>query len=136
MKKTELKDCPQWLLLADTISEDVIIDNTGCLIWLGGEFLGGEFLGGSFLGGEFLGGSFGIINKWSFSFISNGKMKIGCKLESLEFWDKWFEGNEEFETKRGTAEFGKIKAQYILCKSYLQFLRDFEPNSPLIKSLF
>lgn len=44
MKKTELKNCPQWLLDADD--------------FLGGNFLGGNFLSGNFLGGDFLGGNF------------------------------------------------------------------------------
>ena len=58
MKKTELKNCPQWLLDANTTDEDVDFDKYGVLIWRGGEFRGGEFLGGYFLGGEFLGGEF------------------------------------------------------------------------------
>lgn len=46
MRKTELANCPKWLLNADTYNEDVSIDKYGTLIWSGGEFRGGEFLGG------------------------------------------------------------------------------------------
>jgi len=37
MKKTELKNCPQWLLDADTLNEDVSFDKYGTLIWHSGE---------------------------------------------------------------------------------------------------
>lgn len=45
MKKTELKNCPQWLLDASTKNEDVDFDEYGFLIWSGVEFLGGYFRG-------------------------------------------------------------------------------------------
>ena len=58
MKKTELINCPQWLLDADTENEDVDFDSYGILIWRGGNFRGGNFRGGNFLGGNFWGGNF------------------------------------------------------------------------------
>jgi len=58
MKKSELPNCPQWLLDADTKNEDVRYDALGRVEWLSGTFLGGTFRGGSFLGGRFLGGDF------------------------------------------------------------------------------
>jgi len=58
MLKTELANCPQWLLDADTEDEDVYFNQFGILIWRGGNFLGGEFLGGDFRGGNFIGGAF------------------------------------------------------------------------------
>jgi hypothetical protein len=58
MRKTELKNCPQWLMNASTKNEDVDFNEYGVFVWRGGEFLGGEFLGGYFRGGEFRGGEF------------------------------------------------------------------------------
>ncbi|MDP4112885.1 MAG: hypothetical protein Q8924_12280 [Bacillota bacterium] len=58
MRKTELVNCPQWLLNATTENEDVDFDQYGILVWNGGDFLGGNFRGGDFLGGNFLGGNF------------------------------------------------------------------------------
>ena len=58
MKKTELPNCPQWLLDADTENEDVRYDAKGRVEWLSGDFRGGDFLGGDFWGGNFRGGNF------------------------------------------------------------------------------
>jgi len=115
MKKTELKNCPQWLLNASTKNEDVNLDRYGTLIWSGGEFLGGyfrggEFLGGYFRGGEFLGGEFRggeflggyflgekiskaplfifNIGKWSAA-ITQTKMAIGCKNYLHAEWESF-----------------------------------------------
>jgi hypothetical protein len=207
MKKSELKNCPEWLVKADTFNEDVDWDIYGNLIWkggefrggyflggefrggefrggeflggefrggyfLGGEFLGGEFLGGYFLGGEFRGGYFlggefrggefrggyflggeflggeflggefrggyflggeflgGVMNphcKWRVcGVMPDGRVKIGCKEKTMEEWDAWFAGTEEFETKRGTKDFAKIHAMFLSLKAYVIFLKDFD----------
>ena len=57
MRKTELKNCPQWLLDAHTENEDVDF-KCGILVWHGGNFWGGDFRGGDFCDGNFLGGDF------------------------------------------------------------------------------
>ena len=57
MRKTELPNCPQWLLDARTEYEDVVVED-GILVWRAGNFLGGNFRGGDFLGGNFRGGNF------------------------------------------------------------------------------
>jgi len=57
MKISELVECPQWLLDAETSNADVEIKN-GWVIWNSGDFRGGDFLGGNFLGGNFRGGDF------------------------------------------------------------------------------
>lgn len=48
MKKTELKNCPQWLLDADTQGEDVQWSSPSqrYIVWRGGAFRGGELWGG------------------------------------------------------------------------------------------
>ena len=50
MLKTELANCPQWLLDADTEDEDVYFNQFGILIWSSGDFLDGNFRGGDFRG--------------------------------------------------------------------------------------
>ncbi len=138
MKKHELENCPQWLLDADTLNEDVrwhSSDNT-ILVWEGGYFRGGEFLGGYFLGGEFLGGEFlGFTpsKKWTVKVFKNGEIGIGCKTKTIKAWDRWFEGDEEFSSPRNSEDFKYIKSHWELCKAYLFFLRDFEPSHPVIK---
>ena len=117
MRKTELKNCPQWLMDAATTNEDVDFNEYGVLIWRGGEFRGGEFRGGHFLGGKFRGEEISKapififnIGKWSAS-ITKTKMSIGCQSHThnklvnftddeirgmsngaIEFWQK----NKEF----------------------------------------
>jgi hypothetical protein len=58
MKISELKNAPEWLVMADTKNADVDYNRFGQVVWNGGYFLGGEFRGGYFRGGEFLGGYF------------------------------------------------------------------------------
>jgi len=58
MKISELKNAPEWLVLADTKNADVDITSYGWVIWNSGDFRSGNFLGGDFLGGNFLGGNF------------------------------------------------------------------------------
>ncbi len=57
--------------------------------------------------------------------IKNDLIKIGCKEKSIEDWDIWFSGTEEYSTKRGTKDFAKIQAMYISLKAYTNFLKDF-----------
>ena len=84
----------------------------------GGYFLGGEFRGGYFLGGEFRGGVMGSFSKWFVGLTYEGNIKIGCKTMTVQEWDKWFKGKEEFETKRNTPEFKRIYASYLSIKAY------------------
>ena len=58
MKISELKNAPEWLVLANTQNADVEMTDWGWVIWKGGDFRGGDFLGGNFLGGDFRGGDF------------------------------------------------------------------------------
>ncbi len=47
------------------------------------------------------------------------QIKIGCKEKSIPEWDRWFDSEEEYETKRGTFEFRQIEAHYEAVKAYL-----------------
>ena len=134
MKKTELKNCPQWLLDAETVNEDVDFDRYGILIWRGGYFLGGEFRGGEFRGGEFLGGKFRggefrggyflgeaitkapififNIGKWSAS-ITSKMMAIGCQHHSHEDWRN-FTDDQISDMAYGAMEFWQKNKDFLL----------------------
>ena len=60
--------------------------------------------------------------KWSVAII-DGKIKIGCKTNSIEVWDAFFTSTEIFETERNTPEFIRIEANYLAAKAYLQHLK-------------
>ncbi len=119
MKISECKNAPEWLVLAETKNADVEVSESGWVIWKGGDFLGGYFRGGYFLGGEFRGGIMMPLCKWVYGFDHDGKIKIGCKSKSLEDWQKWFDSDEEYSTKRGTEDFKKIRACFEAAKAYL-----------------
>jgi len=63
-----------------------------------------------------------IFAKWSISIIDNKIIKIGCKQKTIEEWDLWFSGIEEYSTKRGTDDFKRIYAAYLAHKIYIQTL--------------
>jgi len=44
--------------------------------------------------------------------ITSGWITIGCRTETVEWWDAWFAGTEELETTRGTEAFDMIQAEY------------------------
>ena len=60
--------------------------------------------------------------KWWHSVI-DGKIEIGCKRKSIEDWDLFFNSDEEYRTKRGTADFKQIQAVFESYKAYLNFLK-------------
>jgi hypothetical protein len=133
MKKTELVNCPQWLLDADTKNEDVDFDSCGILIWRGGNFIGGNFMGGDFRGGYFMGGDFIGGNfmggdfigeritrspisiyglKWHV-IITPKKMKIGCQDHTHKTWKEF----TEFQISTmaaGASEFLRINKDFVL----------------------
>ena len=60
--------------------------------------------------------------KWSVCVIGD-KIKIGCKENTIEDWDLFFESSEEFDTKRNTEDFKQIQAMYLAYKAYLTHLK-------------
>ena len=150
MKISELQalgKAPEWLVLADTKDADVEVNWAGKVVWNGGEFLGGEFLGGYFLGGYFLGGEFrggeflggyflggyfrggyflgGVMIpncKWVYGFQADGRIKLGCKVKTIEEWDAWFASDEVYTTPRGTDAFKRIEACYKVAKLYAELV--------------
>jgi uncharacterized protein YjbI with pentapeptide repeats len=178
MKISDIKNAPEWLVLAKTENADVDITQYGWVIWnsgnflggdfLGGNFLGGDFLGGNFLGGDFLGGNFlggnflggnflggnfrggnffggdflggnffggdffggdflgGLMIphcKWVYGQDCDGKIIIGCKRKTIQEWEEWFAGTEEFDSKRGSEDFKKIQACFEATKTFMNFMK-------------
>lgn len=119
MKISELKNAPEWLVLADTVNADVDITSYGRIIWNSGNFRGGDFLGGNFRGGVMA-----PTCKWVYGITPDGKIRIGRKEMSIKEWDKWFKSNEEFSTKRDTIAFKKIAFCYKTAKAYLKEFTD------------
>ena len=143
MRKNELVGCPQWLLDADTLGEDVAFNAEGVLIWSkgqfrggqflggqfqggqfqGGEFRGGQFRGGQFLGGEFLGGQFfgealtsNPITLVGFRWSIYGTptcLHIGCQHHTHEVWESFSEGDIA-EMAVGALEFWRKNRQFLL----------------------
>ncbi len=57
MKISELKNAPEWLVLAKTENADVELHpDYGYVVWRGGEWRGGVWQGGVWRGGEWRGG--------------------------------------------------------------------------------
>ena len=65
-----------------------------------------------------------IYCKWNHS-IQDDKIRIGCKLQTIQEWDLFFESDEVYETQRNTQEFKQIEAVYLAYKSYLTHLNKF-----------
>jgi hypothetical protein len=59
-----------------------------------------------------------IYCKWRVTYKLDGSISIGCKAKSIAQWDKWFAGTEEFETKRDSDEFKRIRANYLAVRAY------------------
>ena len=146
MKIKDLKNAPEWLREAKVRNEDVeIIDDVVIWkdgiwedgiwkdgiwergiwergtwrrgIWERGTWEDGIWRCGIWERGTWRGGFKSIGHcRWAVYYSTEGIIKIGCETKTLEDWDKWFAGDEEFETKRNTPEFLKIKNSYELAK--------------------
>jgi uncharacterized protein YjbI with pentapeptide repeats len=51
-------------------------------------------------------------SKWAFT-ASREELIIGCKKKTWGEWRIWFEGNEEYETKRESADFRVIRESFL-----------------------
>lgn len=75
-------------------------------------------------GADLSGADLPIYCKWNHS-IQDDKIRIGCKLQTIQEWDLFFESDEVYETQRNTQEFKQIEAVYLAYKSYLTHLNKF-----------
>ena len=117
MRKNELVGCPQWLLDADTLGEDVAFNAEGVLIWSKGQFRGGQFLGGEFLGGQFFGEALTsnpitlVGFRWSI-YGTPTCLHIGCQHHTHEVWESFSEGDIA-EMAVGALEFWRKNKQFL-----------------------
>ena len=86
------------------------------------DLSGSNFSGSNLINADLRNCILPIFSKWSFSIIKNEIIKIGCKEKTIFGWDLWFASKEEFDTKRGTAEFKQIEAMYLAYKAYVTHL--------------
>ena len=59
--------------------------------------------------------------KWlvTYSLLPDVVVHIGCKSKSIEGWDAWFAGGDEFDTPRDSDDFQRIRANYLAVRAYL-----------------
>ena len=117
MRKTELKNCPRWLLEADTENEDVDFNEYGILIWRSGNFWDGNFRG------DFWGGNFRCekLNHKPISIygltwpimITGNQMKIGCQTHTHGKWRN-FADFEIKEMESRATEFWRTNKDFLL----------------------
>ena len=88
----------------------------------GANLRGANLYGANLEGSKLYGANLPIFSKWNPSIINNRIIKIGCKKMTIDEWDLFFASEEEFETKRGTADFKQIEAIYLAIKAYLNHL--------------
>ena len=140
MKKTELKNCPEWLVKAKTYTEDVdIVD--GRLIWKNGTWEAGTWEAGTWKGGLWENGFWKagtwINGTWENGFWENGFWEGGTWKAGIwknGTWEAgtWRDGTwesreiqqyvavEVFSTRRNTEEFKLIYKSYLFAKSAIE----------------
>ena len=113
MKKTELANCPQWLLDADTENEDVDFDMYGILVWSSGNFLGGHFWGDKITRKPI--SIYGL--EWPI-IITEIKMQIGCQVHANDAWAN-FTDKEISRMHAKAADFWNTNKTFLLaiCKN-------------------
>jgi hypothetical protein len=79
--------------------------------------------GADLSGADLRGADLPIYCKWAVSILDD-KIKIGCKIKSIEDWDLWFSGTETFSTKRDSEDFLRIRANYEAVKVYYQIVNN------------
>jgi len=137
MKKTDLKSCPDWLLKADTLDEDVEMDYGGIIIWKGGIWEDGTWEDGVWEDGVWEAGIWkdGTWEKgiWKAGYKRIGQCKwrcyynavsgyiwIGYMEKTIKDWDLFFESDEVLKTPRDTYEFFKIHQSYLVAKAAME----------------
>ena len=86
------------------------------------DLIGADLIGADLIGADLIDVNLPIYCKWRVSYNTNGLIKIGCKVKSIEEWDLFFDSTETFNTKRDTEEFKRIQANYEAVKSYVSFM--------------
>lgn len=88
-------------------------------IWKNGTWLNGIWENGRWHNGTWHNGREHLSRcRWFISVnYKNNEIIIGCESKTVEEWDKWFAGTEEYETKRDSEEFKLIYESYLRFKN-------------------
>ena len=87
----------------------------------GANLSGANLRGANLYDADLSGANLPMYCKWSHS-IKDNKIQIGCKTQSIEEWDLFFQSDQVYETQRNTQEFKQIEAVYLAYKAYLTHL--------------
>ena len=101
-------------------------------VWRSGEWHGGVWCDGVWREGEWRGGMRHPTSRWEIYDCEGDSVRIGCKTKTIPEWDEWFEGDEEFETKRGTEEFKQIYAHYRAVREFKLVMEDGQKYKELL----
>ena len=93
----------------------------------GADLSGADLRGADLSEADLSGAQIPLYCKWAVTII-DGKIKIGCRTNSIEGWDYFFSSDAIFETERNTPEFIRIQANYLAAKAYLQHLNETNKN--------
>jgi hypothetical protein len=77
--------------------------------------------GADLSGANLSGAKMPMICKWPHSIV-DGKIRIGCKVKSIEEWDIFFNSDEVYLTERNTQDFKQIRAVFESYKAYINVL--------------
>jgi len=88
--------------------------------WRNGTWEGGTWEGGIWKGGIWKGGFKSIGQCYWCVYYSKTHIKIGCKTKTVEDWKDWFNGDEEYEHKRDSEQFKKIKQAYLMAVAAIE----------------
>ena len=89
----------------------------------GANLYGANLYGANLERANLYGANLPIYQKWSITHSHDYKtIYIGCKSNTIEGWDSFFNSTDEFETKRDAPEFKRIQASYESMKAYIIFL--------------
>jgi hypothetical protein len=116
------------LIGANLIAADLIDANLRGANLRGANLIGANLRGANLIGANLIaadlrdanlrGADLPIFCKWAHS-IQGDKIRIGCKVKTIEEWDLFFNSDEVFETERNNDDFKRIEAVYTACKYYL-----------------
>jgi len=91
-------------------------------VWEDGMWKSGRWKGGMWKSGAWEGGTHSMMSKY-IPLINGDNIEIGCKRKTVEEWKAWFDGSEEFETKRNSREFKMIYAHFKACAAYVEAMK-------------
>ena len=94
------------------------------------NLIGADLRGANLRGADLSGAIMPIYCKWSVSTKNDNIIKIGCKENTIEGWNLFFDSSEVYNTQRGTEDFKRIYANFKAVEAYLNVINsDYDGNS-------